>query len=344
MGSSIFTDNYNYSARTVGQAIQVGPTGPLNATRPPYGTISSISGSGDLVPPMFLDTSGFVWGLSGILKRQSSGPLKQQSHYYEGDCYLGYVKGAYNFDYQNPLLHGSFSLTWTYIDGTTAQINGEARFDAGANPAIPPLWGYPFMFGQINQHIVVTSDVGFFMIKANKTYCTTGVCDNAVASSSGHSSGVNTEGLIVGLVVAGVVVVVVVLGTAGFLWHKRRRETEQEDGIFAVARKPEYGSALVVDDIIEETKGNKNLRSMLNRNKHSDDEESNEEGEEDDSDRSRSRSRSRSEKASDRSPSRSGSSRSSSINSDKRRSSKHTADDDSDPGESASRAEESYDE
>lgn len=56
-------------------------------------------------------------------------------------------------------------------------------------------------------------------------------------------------GLAIGLPIA--VVFVVLLVAALLFWMKRRRETEQEDGVFAVARKPEYGSALVVDDIIE---------------------------------------------------------------------------------------------
>jgi hypothetical protein len=335
LGSAVFS-NPDYTARTVGNLLQVGPAGPLNVSGPPYGSIQDPIGSGDLVPSFFSGASGLVWGLNGLLIKKLIGATNaQQSHTYEGECYLGYISGGYNYDYINPLLSGTFTLTFTYTDSSTAVVSGSASFEPAAT--IPPGWGYPLLFGSLD-HQISTSDSGIFMISASKDFCSSlGFCVSVSApASSASGSGLPSDklGLAIGLPIA--VVFVVVLVAAALLYAKHKRETEQEDGIFAVARKPEYGSALVVDDIIEETRGNKNLRNMLapraepySVNGSEDDEEDPEGDESDDGSVSRSRSRSRSESPSHRSESSKSRSRSRGASDDE----------ESDPGESASREE-----
>jgi hypothetical protein len=40
--------------------------------------------------------------------------------------YVGYIGGGYNYDYNNPIMSGTFDLTWLYTDGSTAAISGNA--------------------------------------------------------------------------------------------------------------------------------------------------------------------------------------------------------------------------
>jgi len=363
IGKAFFTRS-DYTTRTVGDALQVGPLGPLFASDLsdlPYGSLSSLMGSGDLVPTGPFDTTGYVWGITGILEEKIIGATSsQQSHIYYGEFYLGYMQGSSTYNYTNPLLFGTFNLNWTYTDSSTASVSGTAIFSA--NSTIPPGWGVPLLYGRIGTHKVVTNDKGFLMITGNTEFCPSGVCpsfDNVQSSTPTLTS--DKLALVIALPVAFVFVVVLV--GAGLIWFVNRRKTEQEDGVFAVARKPEYGAALVVDDIIEETRGNRALRNMLNH-QYSETEEDpsideNDEGEydyeSDDTSRlSRSRSRSLSISRRSRSRSLSGSrslsrstsrsvSRTRSISRSSRSKGKYPmrsryAPDDTDPGESASRA------
>jgi len=320
LGTAFFS-NPDYTARQVGEYLQVGPSGPLNGSTPPnplsYGNIKYLSGSGDLVPNAFYDTSNFVWGLWGTLTKQSTNG-NRISHIYTGECYLGYISninptavGNY-YDYLTPLIEGTFTLNWTYTDSSTAQVNGIAEFQPAAT--IPYGWGFPLLFGRLGQHQVVTSDVGFLMIKGSLPFCVSGVCSTP-PSQGGGGGGLSSEklGLAIGLPIA--VVFLLILVAALLIYMKKKRETEQEDGIFAVSRKPEYGSALVVDGIIEETMGSKTMQAMLNMR----DEEGSGNESDEGSDRGRSRTRSRS-----RSPSHS-------------RSRSRSQQSESDPGESADR-------
>lgn len=151
-------------------------------------------------------------------------------------------------------------MTYVYTDSATAVISGYVVMDDQAS--IPHNWGYPLLYGRIPRHEIVTSNTGFLMIQGSDTYCAAESCQAAVGDKKpkGGLSG-DKLGLAIGVPIA--VIFVIVLITAALFWMKRRRETEQEDGVFAVARKPEYGSALVVDDIIEETRGSRTLQAMM---------------------------------------------------------------------------------
>jgi len=339
LGTAVFTED-DYTQRQIGQSVQVGPAGPLNYSALGYGTIRNLAGSGDLVPNSFYDTTHFVWGLYGTMIKQQIGSNGQQTHIYSGTCYLGYINpststlGNY-YDYNSPLLEGSFVLNWTYVDSSTAQINGVANFDPPAN--IPLGWGFPLLYGRLGTHQVVTSSVGFLMIQASLPFCPNGLCASPPPSSGGgggHGLSSGKLGMAIGIPIA--VVFVIVLVAAALFYMKRRRETEQEDGIFAVARKPEYGSALVVDDIIEESRGSRTLQAMIDLNQGNDDGNDDESGSESESDRSRSRTpQSRSRSAS---PSMS---RSRSRSDSRSRSRGVRSGQESDPGESASRGSDS---
>jgi hypothetical protein len=171
LGTALFSNQESYKDRQVGEYLQVGPLGPLNNSISPapfYGSIKYLSGSGDLVPNSYYDTSNFVWGLWGTMSKQSVGPKGQISHIYEGECYMGYINqmsitkvGNY-YDHTKPLLECEFMLNWTYIDSATAHISGYAQFTPKA--VIPFGWGFPLTYGRIDTHQVVTSDVGFLMV------------------------------------------------------------------------------------------------------------------------------------------------------------------------------------
>eukprot|EP00026_Physarum_polycephalum_P006035 Phypoly_transcript_06075.p1 GENE.Phypoly_transcript_06075~~Phypoly_transcript_06075.p1 ORF type:complete len:266 (+),score=17.85 Phypoly_transcript_06075:1002-1799(+) len=258
--------------------------------------------------------------------KQTIGALGQISHIYQGECYLGYINNintsiAGNFyDYMTPLIDGTFTLNWTYTDSSTAEINGVAQFQPAAT--IPYGWGFPLLYGRLGEHQVVTSDVGFLMIKGNMPFCTSGVCAAPPAQGGSKHHGLSSQklGLAIGLPIAGVFLIILI--AAAIIYYRKRRESEKEDGVFAVSRKPEYGSALVVDGIIEETMGSKTMQAMLDmrdddESEHDSDDGYGRSGQSGRSGRSRSRSRSRSV-----SRSRSGS---------------RDARSESDPGESASR-------
>jgi len=328
LGTAIFTQP-NYQLRQIGENLQVGPSGPLNGSISPvpaYGSIKFLSGSGDLVPNPYYDTSDFVWGLSGVMVKMNIGPSGQISHIYQGDCYLGYIDetdptavGNY-YDYLTPLIEGTFTLNWTYMDSSTAEISGYAYFVPTAT--VPYGWGYPLLYGRLGEHEVYTSDVGFLQIQGSLQYCASGVCATPPAEGGIGGGGLSSQnlGLAIGLPIAAVFIIVLI--AAALLYMKKKRETEQEDGVFAVNRKPEYGSALVVDGIIEETMGSKTMQAMLDM-RDEDDDRSESDGHSDKghSDRGRSgRSRSRSNRSISRS----------------RSGSRHTRSE-SDPGESASR-------
>jgi len=323
LGTALFTQD-DYKLRTLGENLQVGPIGPIyngSVSPPAYGIIKYLTGSGDLVPNSYYDTSSFVWGLSGSMIKQSIG-AKTVSHVYHGTCYLGYINSfypnvvGYMYNYTTPLIEGTFTLTWTYTDSNVAQISGTAEFQPDAT--IPYGWGFPLLYGRLGTHQVVTSDIGFLQIQGNLPFCTSGVCASPPAQG-GSGGGLSSDklGLAIGLPIA--VVFILVVAFAAFVYYKKKTVTEQEDGVFAVSRKPEYGSALVVDGIIEETMGSKTMQAMLDM--RDEDVGSGEESEEE-SERALSRTRSRSRTHS-RSRSRSRSAERSGS--------------ESDPGESASR-------
>jgi len=338
LGSALFSEQ-DYTKRQNGEYLQVGPAGPLNNSGAPlyYGSIKYLSGSGDLVPNPYYDTSNYVWGLSGAINKISIGPKGQITHTYNGEWYLGYMDEnditaiGNDYDYLNPLLTGQFALNWTYTSGSVAQVNGYVTFPDTADTGVLPYgWGYPLLYQRIPTHQVVTSDVGFLMIKGSLPFCSTGICKSPPppdAAKGGSGLASDKLGIAIGVPLA--VVFVVILFVAAALYWRRRRETEKEDGIFAVARKPEYGSALVVDDIIEETRGSRTLQAMIDIKDEYDGPYS---GDDSDSGSERGRSRSRTPNAASRSVSRSRSrsgsrsSRARSVNGDE-----------SDPGASASR-------
>lgn len=292
IGTAVFSEA-DYKQRQIGQNVQVGPSGPLNFSTPGYGSLKGLQGSGDLVPNAFYDTSNFVWGMSGTMTKQSIGPKGQLTHIYQGNCFLGYINNDRKnvlgnfYDYDTPLLEGDFYLNWTYKDSSTALITGYVDFTPSA--VIPTGWGFPLLYGRIQRHTVSTSNVGFLMIQGILPFCPNGLCESPPSSDSkkgGHGLSSGTLALIIVPILGFALIALVAF--AIFRYVRRRRESEAEDGIFAVARKPEYGSALVVDDIIEESRGSKTLQAMIDINEGGDDDS----GSDSESDRSRSVSRS----------------------------------------------------
>lgn len=365
-------------SRTVGNYIQVGSDGyfPTAASSTfPYGTLSEVIGSGDLVPATGLDVTGFVWGLFGNMTSMrlplSADSIEVYTHIYEGFCYVGYLPYGYG-GYENSLFSGSFWLNHTYVP-STQKSTLFGTMSLGPSATLPPGWPSPLLFGTISPHRIITDDNGFLKVMGNMDTCTTAAGCAPVAPSTGiveASEGAgftdNELGLTIGLVLGFAFLVVLVV--ALMVYSKNRAESELEDGVFAVARKPEYGSALVVDDIIQETQGdNRDLRPMLNAPRYEDFGSDNDDDDEYDdrgptrSDRSRSasngslsrsrsgsrsRSSSRSSTRSTASESRSRSrsrartppARAPSHSSGSSKSSSYESAEESDPGESASRS------
>jgi len=310
VGTALFSNQLDYTQRKLGEFLQVGPAGPLNGSISPvpyYGNIKNLAGSGELVPNAFYDTANFVWGLSGQMEYQSTGSNGNVLHMYKGDCYLGYINpnsaavGNY-YDYMTPLISGTFVLNWSYTGSSTAEISGTAIF--GPPSTIPYGWGFPLVFGRLGTHEVVTSNVGFLMIEGSLPYCDGLICQTPPAPGKSKGLASDKLGLAIGLPIG--IVFLVILAAAAFLYYRKRKETEQEDGIFAVSRKPEYGSALVVDGIIEETMGSKTMQAMLDMREDDGSDESDPESEAEGGSERGERSRSRSKNNRSRSPSRSG--------------------------------------
>jgi len=252
--------NENMNGRNLGDVIQVGPHGYLDKTisrgfEP--GTVSAVSGSEDLIPE-YLDTTGYRWGMWGNMTEIGFTKVGIVAHQYQGIFYLGYEGELGTYDYpDNPLFTGTFNLTWTW-NATTGQPNLNGfLYVLPETGGIPAWWPQPLTFGRLNPHTVYTDDNGILRIAGAEYYCVSDPCPELGAPlpppEQGYVFSDQDLGLTIGLILGFAFLVVLLIGILLWLRHKRRHE--EEDGVFSVSRKPEYGSALVVDDIVQESKG-----------------------------------------------------------------------------------------
>lgn len=255
----------NVNERQHGHYIQVGPYGYLPAAISyafPWGRVSKISGTEDIVPP-YMDPTGLIWGMYGNMtgwKRDTTNNTVIE-HIYAGTFYFGYLgqHGFFNSP-QKSFMEGEFTITWS-INALTKKplMVGQLTFDTEV--VLPPGWGAPVTIGRLKTLDVTTDEFGLLRVSGSKKYCTTqdqAWCNqleqgkSQVGTTSDPQWNDRDLGLTIGLILGFAFVIVILIALLVYVKHKR--EIEQEDGVFSASRKPEYGSALVVDDIIQETK------------------------------------------------------------------------------------------
>jgi hypothetical protein len=250
----------NYTSRRIGDPIQVGPLGnmPANiAKNNQWGSFINVVGSEDIIDPGF-NPAGYVWGLNGnmtVMRILSTQQIHTQT--YEGTFYLGYVNNMDQRTLDTDILEGEFILTWTFdygSDGTvTSSLAGDIYFDRQA--VLPTGWRAPISIGRLVRLSLYTNSQGNLIVNGTKKYClTTELCDFEQTGVAPPSEGLTDKdiGIMVALLVGIPLIAALIGATVLYLRHKRR--TEQEEGIFSSARKPEYGNALVIDDIIQESR------------------------------------------------------------------------------------------
>lgn len=245
--------------------MQVGPIGPAPAfasSTYQWGTFISVTGSQDVIVPYFNPT-GYVWGMSGsMVQMVYFNTTRAQT--YQGTFYVGYVSSLSQSlktrAVDVSILDGTFNLTWfltTDSNGVVSStLSGKLMFDDIAS--LPLGWAHPITLGRFGELSAATSTEGILLLEGTKNYCfTSSPCVfNQVPPSQvtggGSTLSKHVENILIGVLVS--FGVVIILLAALLLWYRNKRHFEEEDGIFAAARKPEYGNALVVDDIIQETR------------------------------------------------------------------------------------------
>jgi hypothetical protein len=250
----------NYTSRRIGDQIQVGPIGPAPISlskNNQWGSFIAVVGSEDIIDPDF-NPAGYVWGLQGnmtVMRILSTHQISSQT--YEGTFYLGYVNSMDQRTLDTDIMEGEFILTWTFTygsDGTvTSSLAGDIYFDRQA--VLPTGWRAPISIGRLVRLSLYTNSQGNLIVNGTKKYClTTELCDFEQSGVAPPSDGLTDRdiGIMVALLVGIPLIAALIGATVLYLRHKRR--IEQEEGIFSSARKPEYGNALVIDDIIQESR------------------------------------------------------------------------------------------
>lgn len=276
-GSAQFS-NPDYTKRQIGDIVQIGPIGSVPtsvSSAYAWGTFISVEGTQDNILSDVV-TTGLVWGLSGNMTTMKySQTLRAQT--YTGTFYVGYVNAYTQHALTTAVLDGDFSLTWTYTQtasGTVTTLQGELTLNEMA--VLPTGWSDPLVYQRLGPFTVYTSTEGILTVNGSEKICTSGSACDFDATVSNPSKKLLTSAD-VGLIIAfGVgVPLIITLAVVTILYLRRRRSFEEEDGIFSASRKPEYGNALVVDDIIQETREHSpELIPRLNRHPgdYSDDE------------------------------------------------------------------------
>jgi len=176
---------------------------------------------------------------------------------YTGTFYIGYVSSLTKRTLDTEIAEGDFKLTWTFRKESngalTSTLVGTIYFDPA--PRVPKGWSAPVTLDRLGPYSLHTNDAGMIMVQATKKYCLTAEpCDfegqGAAPGNEGLSD--NDIAIMVALLVGIPLIAAMVGATLLFLRHRKRNE--EEAGIFSAARKPEYGNALVIDDIIQESR------------------------------------------------------------------------------------------
>jgi len=254
IGTAINTRT-NFAQRTTGDWIQVGKIGNFSTGSTfSWGSFASVIGTADIIHPYF-DPTNYIWGFFAVLKETISSPSGTEL-LYEGNFYVGYDGPYGTYDtVDNLLLTGTLTLYATQTSSVTTgtAFSGSVYFEPELG-VFPAGWFNPLNLGRLNPSYVSTDDTGQFVVTGSKEYCLSGSCGLAAeaAPSGGHNLSGRDLGLILGLILGVAFLLAVGLILGCFLY--RRRRYNEEDGVFTLNRKPEYGSALVVDDIIQETK------------------------------------------------------------------------------------------
>jgi len=276
-GSAQF-ENTDYLARGLGDIVQVGPVGPvptIYSSLYQWGTFLSVEGSQDSIASFF-NPANYVWGMNGsMVAMRYHNTTRQQT--YQGVFTVGYVTSLSNRAMDVVIVEGTFNLTWSYKTENgkiSSNLTGTIMFDDIAT--LPTSWSRPFTLGRYGILDAETNSEGTLIVSGSKDYCATdSACkrnnEEAIRSSttgkkSNSSLSDRNLGLIIGLCIG--IPLVLILLVALFLYRRHRKHYEEEAGIFNAARKPEYGNALVVDDIIQETRehgGNNTLIPRLDR-------------------------------------------------------------------------------
>jgi len=249
-------EHADYMQRSLQEYVQIGPIGDIDANTAysfPWGTFISLKGSGDLIEPYFAP-GGYVWGLSGQMD-EITYQGTTRDHVYTGTFYVGYVTSLAKRTLDVEILTGHFTLTWhiTQTNGVIASsLAGSITFDDKAD--LPLGFSNPITVGRLGTAKVFTDQEGILTLTGAENVCLDDPDCNAPLydSDSGDDLSSWQIGLITGVIVGVAMIFVVVI--ALWKWHRRTKRHEEEDGIFAARRKPEYGNALVVDDIIQETR------------------------------------------------------------------------------------------
>lgn len=246
----------DYEQRQFGDLIQVGPIGPSTSGTYQWGTFMSIIGSQDVLGASFSPV-GYVWGLNGNMTgaQITRGLIQQQT--YSGTFYLGYVRSLLKKTLDTKIADGSFTLTWSYSyeNGqlTSSLLSGTLDFDDDA--VLPLGWQAPVSLGRLGTFSLYTNDAGILIVNSTKKYCLTAEpCDFAGVGAAPSAGSVSDRNIVIAVTIAIGIPLIAVLIFASVLWLRHKRRHEDEAGIFSAARKPEYGNALVIDDIIQESR------------------------------------------------------------------------------------------
>jgi hypothetical protein len=246
----------DYEQRQFGDLIQVGPIGPSSSGTYQWGTFMSIIGSQDVLGTSFSPV-GYVWGINGNMTSAqiTRGLIQQQT--YTGRFYLGYVRSLLQKTLDTKLSEGDFTITWTYnyedAKLTSSILTGTIDFDDDA--VLPVGWPAPVSLGRLGLYTLYTNDAGIIMVNSTKKYCLTDEpCDYAGVGAAPMTGNVSDRDVVIAVTIAVGIPLIAVIILASVLWLRHKRRHEDEAGIFSAARKPEYGNALVIDDIIQESR------------------------------------------------------------------------------------------
>jgi len=254
------------SQRQPGDWLQIGPVGSnagIEASTLPWGTITSLTGSDDIILNGIIPIEllpHYVWAANGtmISKVTTAGIIYET---YTGDLNLAYLSNPPTSTPYSIFYYGFFQLVFTVYPSPDAE--GRIESIAGTFEFIPkwtqPInFTYPLQLGNLNSLSFSENFDETYSILGTKTYCICavdqcGVCggdgkDCSTSKSTGLS--LYAKGTIIVGVVGGVVGIVA-FGIFALLAKKLRQSPRIDDTDLNDPSKPDYGS-LAINEVIQQ--------------------------------------------------------------------------------------------